>query len=136
MKIAIAVLADFSSSLLGGPEVLSAPLAGGTMLGHTLRRAAQIEGADVRCLVCPPRDEQPARAALAASVAADRFELIVTDDTPRPRRSLIQSARKWNLDAWRGSPLGTTWFDEYVDVRAAVTLSDATRGWPNERTKS
>lgn len=125
MKIALAVFADFQRSLLGGPPVINEPLPGGSVFHHTLRRAAQIEGVDERRIVVSSRDEDAAQAALHESGLGHQFRVLVAGDSPRPRRSLIESARKWNIDAWRGSPLGTTWFDEFVDVRGAAHVLDA-----------
>ena len=126
MKTALAMFADFEQDFLGGGSTLCAELAGDTLIGSALRRAALIGEVERRCLVVSPRDEAPARAALQRSGAGERFELLACDDNRRPRRALVRSARKWNLAAWRGSPLGTAWFDEFVEPLAAARVADAT----------
>ena len=115
MKIVLAMFADFHETFLGGPSQLGTRIGSRTVFGHALRRAAQVERVDAACVFVRQRDAEAARAALADAGLSERFELLPLDDGRRPRRSLIRSARKWTLDAWRGSPLGTTWFDEYVE---------------------
>ena len=36
---------------------------------------------------------------------------------PAPWAALVQTARKWSLDGWRGGIGGTTSFDEFTDSR-------------------
>jgi hypothetical protein len=56
--------------------------------------------------------------------AGNRLEVLALDDGVRARRGLIRSARKWGLASWRGTPLGTTWFDEYLEPLAAARVLD------------
>ncbi len=126
MKIVAAVFADFHTAPLGGRSVLLEPLAGRPLLSHTLRRVACIEGLDGRCLVVRPRDEAAARETLAAVGLADRIELLPIDSGARPRRELLTAARVWNPAGWRGTPLGTTWFDEYVEPVEVGRVLEAT----------
>ncbi len=120
MKAIAVVLADFAENLLGGPACLQHELAGAAVLSHTLRRVAQIDGLAARCLVVQPRDRDIAERSLRDSGVCDAFEVLAVDDGLRPRRELIRAARKWGIDAWRGTPLGTTWFDEFLDVRCVA----------------
>lgn len=123
MKIVAAVFADFRETFLGGPSQLGAGLGSRTVLGHLLARLARVEGVDARCLVVRPQDAGAAAAAVGdGAVAAAGVELAAIDDVPRPRRRLIRSARKWNLDSWRGGPLGVTWFDEFVEAGAVARV--------------
>ncbi len=124
MRIALAVFADFEQAPLGGPSQLAHRLGAATLLSHTLRRAARIELDGPRCLFVRPAHRDPAANALQQSGFSDRFELLALDDGRRPKRELIRSARKWNASAWRGSLLGTTWFDEFVEATAVARVLD------------
>lgn len=123
MKIALAVFADFEQALLG-PAQLETEIAGRAIIDHTLLRAAQIAQAKPPALVVRPRDEARAQAALHRTGLRDRFTLLPIDSGQRPRRRLIQSARKWALDSWRGGLLGTSWFDEYVEITEVARAVD------------
>jgi spiro-SPASM protein len=119
VKVVAAIFADFAHTFLGAPSAFLERLGERTVLEHTLRRALRIEGLARVSLVVRPRDADSAAAALRSFDLERRIDLIPDDDGLRPRRSLIRSARVWNLDAWRGSPLGTTCFDEFVEPRSA-----------------
>lgn len=123
MKVVAAVFADFHETFLGGPSQLGTTLCSRPILAHTLHRLAQVAGVDARCLFVRERDAEAAHAAVADANLSDRFTILPGDDGARPRRDLIRSARKWNLCAWRGTPLGTTAFDEFVEpVQVARVL--------------
>ncbi|MFN0135837.1 MAG: radical SAM/SPASM domain-containing protein [Phycisphaerae bacterium] len=124
MKIVSAVFADFAEPFLGGASALATPIAGESIIVRTLRRQAAITECDEHYLVVRPRDEALARAAVAAASVGDRITVLPIDDGNRPRRELIRAARKWSLDSWRGTPLGTTWFDEYVEPLAVARVLD------------
>lgn len=123
MNLALLIFADFSSSLYG-PSPLEQPLAGAPLLVHTLRRVARIDGLSRRCLLVRPDHEAQAALALAASGVGELFELLADDAGRRPKQGLIRAARRWNADGWRGSPLGTTYFDEYFDAVEAARVVD------------
>ncbi len=122
MNVVAAVFADFAETFLGTPSRLLERLAGVPVLQHTLRRVARIGEVSRRCLVVRPRDAAAAGAFLHDSGLAAPFELLPIDDQPRTRRRLIRAARKWNLAGWRGTPLGTTWFDEFVEPLLAARV--------------
>jgi hypothetical protein len=115
MKIVGVVFADFVESNAGGPAQLRTALAGQGILVRTLQRVARIEGLTVRCLYVRPRDRTLAEQTLAEAGLTEQFELLAEDAGLRPARDLVRTARKWSLEAWRGNPLGMTWFDEYCD---------------------
>ncbi len=127
MNVAAAVFADFTETFLGTPTRLLHELGGESVLNRTLQRIAQIDGAAPCCLVVRPREAELATRALRDSGLASRFELLALDDAPRSRRRLIRAARKWNLSAWRGTPLGTTWFDEFVEPALVLRVLQHTR---------
>lgn len=122
MKIVLAVFANFESGFLGHTARLGEPLAGVAVFDRTLRRAAQIRDVDARCLFVRPRDRAAAEDALRRTALADRFDVLDEDAGQRPRAGLIRAARKWGLGSWRGTPLGTTWFDEFVEPRCAAQV--------------
>lgn len=126
MKIVAAVFADFVESFLGGPSRLSTALASSTVIGHTLARLMHIEGVAERLLVVRPRDAAMAGVWLKQTGLENRVTISTCDGGERPRRGLLRSARKWGLASWRGTPLGTTWFDEYIEPLAVARLLDET----------
>lgn len=122
MKRVIAVFADFAETFLGGRSQLRSEVGGAPLLSHTLRRAARLRDAvDAIVLVVSPRD-----AALAADFvrAGDHGDVAVApiDTGERPRRRLIRAGRIWGLESWRGTPLGTTYFDEFVHPPAVAAV--------------
>lgn len=129
MKIIAAMFADFEQSFPGGPAALQTRVGAQTVIGHALQRMAAIEGVEQRLLVVRPRDEEAAHEALRAVSLAGTVEVCATDDGRRPRLELVRCARRWNLHAWRGAPLGLTYFDEYVEpVAVARVLQRAQAG--------
>ena len=117
MKIVAAVFADFAETFLGSPAQLLTQLGNRTILGHTLTRTARIQNVTQRCVIVQPRDEDTARSVLAGLDLQTEFTILPIDDGVRPRRPMIRCGRKWNLTGWRGSPMNTTWFDEYIEPR-------------------
>ena len=115
MDIVAAVFADFTETFLGGPSQLLARLGSRSVLAHTLTRLGRVVGLERRCLVVQPRDEPAATAVVRELGLTESIDVLALDDGARPRRRLLRCGRKWNLEGWRGSPLGTTWFDEYVE---------------------
>ena len=123
MKIALAIFADFEQAFLGASQLETA-IAGRAIIDHTLLRAARTTQADSFALVTQPRDETQARRALERAGLADRFARLPIDNGQRPRRTLIRTARKWALDSWRGGLLGTSWFDEFVEIAEVARVVD------------
>ena len=124
MKIVAAVFADFAETFLGGASQLNARLGSRTVIEHTLSRLMRAGGVDRRCLVVRARDEQAATAAVERIGASGELDVLAIDDGARRRRRLFRAARVWGLDCWRGSPLGTTWFDEYVEPFGVARVLD------------
>ena len=122
MKMVAAVFADFEQTFLGGPSQLQTPLGGRPVIQRTLTRLMRVEGLDARCLFVRPRDRAVAEAAVRAAGLDGSVEVLAADDGHRRRRELIRAARKWNLHAWRGGLLGTTWFDEYVEAHCVARV--------------
>lgn len=126
MKIVAALFADFVESFLGGPSRLSTALGSSTVIGRTLARLMHIEGVAERLLVVRPRDAAMAEVCLKKNGLENRVAISACDSGERPRRGLLRSARKWGLASWRGTPLGTTWFDEFIEPLAVARLLDET----------
>ncbi len=124
MKIVGAVFADFVDGSLGLAASLDADLAGTPVIVRTLRSLALVEGLAARCIVVRERDASAARACVQAAGLEGGIDVAVLDDGVRPRRALIQAARKWSIDSWRGGLLGTTWFDEFVAPRVIAAVLD------------
>lgn len=126
MNIVAAIFADFESTFLGGPSRLCEPLGTHRVLEHTLRRLARVTGLERRLIFVRPQHADAAAAAVQRAAAAAPFDLLPTDRGDRPRRALFRAARKWNLESWRGGPLTSTWFDEYVDPVAVAAVLEQT----------
>lgn len=124
MNLVAVVAADFEHAFSGGPSQLDAIIGSRSVLAHTLARLVRVRGVERRVLLVRDRDAQRARAAVRAGGFEQVVEVLAIDSGARPRRELIRSARKWALDAWRGSPLGTTWFDEYVEPLEFARAAD------------
>jgi len=122
LNIVGAIFADFVLAPNGNPSQLTTRLGARTILAHTMRRLTQVDGLTRRCLFVRPRDGEPAAHALREAGLENRIDLVPLDTTPYNRRTLLTTARKWNLDSWRGGLVGSTWFDEYIDPSAAATL--------------
>ncbi|MFQ5805687.1 MAG: radical SAM/SPASM domain-containing protein [Phycisphaerae bacterium] len=124
MKLVAAVFADFAETFLGGESQLLTRLGSRSVLGHMLTRLMDVEGLERRCLFVRPRDEGGAREVLGELGLADEIDVLALDTGARPRRRLLRCGRKWNLEAWRGSPPGSTWFDEYVEPLCVARVLD------------
>lgn len=122
MKTIAAVFADFVEGPLGGPSALLEPLLQQRVIDHTLRRLCDIRHVTNRCLVVQRRDAEAAEHVLRSAGIADRIDLLAIENNPRPQAALIRAARRWGGAAWRGTPLSTTWFDEFVDPLSAAQV--------------
>ncbi len=124
MKLVGVVFADFAESPAGGPAQLLADLAGAPLITHTLRRLARLRDVEQRAVVVQPRDEAAAKQAVNQAGVGERVEVWAVDPGVRPRRALLRAGRKWGLDSWRGTLLGTTWFDEFIEARSVLAALD------------
>lgn len=121
MKIVAAVFADLSETGLGLPSGLGAELAGQPVLERTLRRVSRIAGLSGRYVLVRGGSCEVVARLLDGAGLADEFE-IVEDTGFRRQQALIRAARKWTLESWRASPLGTTYYDEFADLATAGGL--------------
>lgn len=124
MKTVAAAFADFVEGPLGGPSALLEPLNQQRVIEHTLRRLRDVRHVTNRCLVVQRRDTEPAKHALRAARVDQEIDLLALDTPPRAQAALIRAARRWGCSAWRGTPLSTTWFDEFIDPLSAAHVLD------------
>lgn len=113
MKIIAACQADLKTTPLGTRSRLADELDGHSVLTRTLSQVAAVRGIE-RVYVVVPSDQVDACKRL---VHDSSIEFWGHQVAPAPWARLVQAARKWSLDGWRGGMGGTTSFDEYVDCR-------------------
>jgi radical SAM protein with 4Fe4S-binding SPASM domain len=110
MTVLAAMIADLRTTPLGTRSRLAHELAGVPVLRRTVERVARVNGAKRTYVLCPPAQYDECVSLLAGVTAR-----VMKYDAPTPPWArLVQTARKWSLDGWRGGIGGTTWFDEYV----------------------
>jgi hypothetical protein len=112
MRIVAAIQADLEETPLGTRSRLADELAGESVLRRTVKRVCHATLLDGVHVLCPARQRERCEAVLRGSAATVR----PYDAEPAPWGSLVQAARKWSLDGWRGGIGGTTYFDEFTDV--------------------
>ncbi len=112
MKVIATIQADLDETTLGTRSRLADELGGVSILRRTVQRAVEAKRIEEVYVLCPV--EQHARcAAMLEGVGAIVRKF---DAPPAPWASLVQTARKWSLESWRGGVGGTTCFDEYTDA--------------------
>jgi len=121
MKIIAAIQADLEVTPLGTRSRLGAEIAGAPILQQTVRRIERVERIEATYVLCPEGQVAGCRALVAGTSAV---VVPFTAQTP-PWLMLVQAARKWSLDGWRGGVGGSTSFDEYTDCRLLRGLLDA-----------
>ncbi len=118
----IAVLeADLEMTPLGTRSRLAARLGGETVLRRTIARVTRMTRTGKTVVLAPSAQAMRVEELLHGTGATVRGH----DCGPAPWRMLIQSARKWSLDGWRGGIGGATVFDEYTDGRLLAGVLDS-----------
>lgn len=113
MKLIATIQADLLSTPLGTRSRLLDELVGVPVLRRTLERVRRVKGVHSIHLLCPlDQRERCGGIAEALGVRVHPY-----DAPPAPWAALVQAARKWSLDGWRGGIGGTTSFDEFTDAR-------------------
>ena len=118
MKVIATLQADLEMTPLGTRSRLVDDLHGIPVLRRTvegLRRTKLLQGVYV---LSPAEQAQRCVSLLGGTGAVVR----PFDAPPPPWASLVQAARKWSLNGWRGGLGGTTSFDEYTDCRLIAEL--------------
>ncbi|MFQ5414488.1 MAG: radical SAM protein, partial [Phycisphaerae bacterium] len=121
MTVVAAIQADLDTTPLGTRSRLADGWDGTSWLRRTVDRVARVRNLRGVFVLCPG-DQHDRCAALLDGTGA-----LVRSHEPyvAPWRSLVQAARKWSLDGWRGGIGGTTSFDEYCDCPAVSGLLNA-----------
>ncbi len=122
MKRVIAVLdANLEETPLGTRSRLADSLLGQPVLRRTVARVRRAKHVEQVFVLCPPHQAEQGR-----SLLSDLDAVVAPHDGgPSPWRALVQTARKWSLDGWRGGLGGTTCFDEFTDCRLIAGLLDS-----------
>ena len=113
MKIIATLQADLETTPLGTRSRLTDELAGVPILQRTVDRLSAVKNIETVYVLCPVKQRD------ACTKLLDGTGAVVQpyDAPPPPWASLVQTARKWSLDGWRGGIGGTTHFDEFTDLR-------------------
>jgi len=119
----IAVLnADLVQSPLATPSRLAREMNGVPILAQTVSRVLKIHSVEGVYVLCPTdQRDRCARILTGMNVTVCQH-----DAGPPPWATLVRTARKWSLDAWRGGIGGATCFDEYTDARLIAGLLETT----------
>lgn len=131
MKTIALILIDTVHGRLGHPARLGNPLAGQSVLQHTVDRAAAVPGIDA--VVLAVRDDTDGSTASPADPCAGlpceppgglacRRSSWSLDDSERAQHDAIAAARKWSLTAWRGGIAGMTAYDELLPAGPIARL--------------
>jgi hypothetical protein len=111
---------DLNVSPIGTRSRLADDLLGKPVLRRTLERLARVRQIEGIFLMCPAEQ----RARCAELVKGFNVTVCGHEAGPAPWQTLVQTARKWSLDGWRGGLGGTTYFDEFTDARLLTALLD------------
>ena len=116
----IAILdADLDETPLGTRSRLAQPLAEVPILTRTVQRLLRCQQVAEVVLTFP----QAQAPAVEALLSGTKVTLHPRPVGAPPYRSLVRTARKWSLNAWRGGLGGSNSFDEYFDVQGCATLA-------------
>lgn len=113
MKTIAVIQADLDTTPLTTRSRLADPIGGVPVLRRTVDRLGRAELIDGIYVLCPADQQPRCHELLKGSGAAVRGY----EAEPPLWSMLVQTARKWALDAWRGGIGGSTHFDEYTDFR-------------------
>ena len=115
----IAVMqADLEVTPLGTKSRLTEELGGVTIIRRTMDRISRMKRLSAMHVLCPSGHVERCESLLRDTNAV----IHGYDANPPPWANLVQPARKWSLDGWRGGIGGTSHFDEFVDARLIAGL--------------
>lgn len=112
---------DLQETPLGTRSRLADAMAGQPVLRRTVARVLRARRIDQVFVLAPSAQVERCKFLLSGLDAV----VAPHDGGPSPWRTLVQTARKWSLDGWRGGLGGTTCFDEFTDARLLAGLLDA-----------
>jgi len=118
MKVIAALYADLDRSPIGTRSRLAGELLGVPVLRRTVERLRRARRLDAIYVLCPS-------AQLERCTSLVRGTGVVVRPTSGGGPSwgpLVQCARKWSLDGWRGGIGGACSFDEFTDPRVLSGL--------------
>ncbi|HEY3245016.1 MAG TPA: SPASM domain-containing protein [Phycisphaerae bacterium] len=126
MKILAAIEADLQTTPLGTRSRLGDELLERAVLARTVERVLRASEPAAVFVVCPHAQAEGCRQILGER----NVRYWTHSGQPPPYRQLIQTARKWSLDGWRGGLGGSCAMDEYTDcgVLAALAKSESADG--------
>jgi len=113
MKVIATIQTDLEVTPLGTRSRLANELCGVPVLRRTVDRVRLAKRIEEVYVLCPTVQYERCTAMLDGTGTIVRRH----DAGVSPWSSLVQTARKWSLDGWRGGIGGTTCFDEYTDGR-------------------
>ncbi len=119
MKFIAALDADLDNTPLGTRSRLAELLSDRAVVRRTVDRLLQCERLAEVIMLHPPEQGDRLRKLLGDAAVTLRAR---SKPAP-PYRPLVQTARKWSLDAWRGGLGGATSFDEYTDTTLLGSLA-------------
>lgn len=113
MKLITTIQSDLEVTPLGTNSRLAESLHGTPILRRTIERVTATQGVERIFVLCPAAQLDFTTALLEGTSATIRPHHAGSP----PWGALVQTARKWSLDGWRGGIGGATCFDEFVDCR-------------------
>lgn len=113
MKTVATIQANLDETPIGTRSRLADDLGGMTILRRTVERVGRAESVDAVYVLCPSAQIERCESLLVGTGSTVRAHAAQT----APWRTLVQTARKWSLNGWRGGVGGTTTFDEYTDCQ-------------------
>jgi spore coat polysaccharide biosynthesis protein SpsF (cytidylyltransferase family) len=120
VKIIATIDADLERTPLGTRSRLTEPLGGQAILRRTADRLRRCTRVDELIVTFPEKQG----AAISAILDGAGTTLRSRPERHPPYRSLVQTARKWSLDGWRGGVGGSCAFDEYTDTELLAVLAN------------
>jgi len=112
MKIIGVIQIDLQVSPLGTKSRLADEILGSSVLRRTVQRVLQAESWNQLILLAPVNQKSKCE-----SMVSDLPVRVQPFDAKSPTWcQLVQTARKWSLDGWRGGLGGSTYFDEFIDA--------------------
>ena len=117
---------DLEKTWLGLGARLSDSLADRSVLEHTVRRVARIDGVD-RIVLVHPKGQDPMPLLNGTSLGKPVLAFADPGGLADPHRLRWVSARKWALGAWRGGLGSATAYDELLPARPLVDAIESHR---------
>jgi spiro-SPASM protein len=121
MNVIAAMHVDLKVTPLGTKSRLLDEIGGVAILRRTVERISRAKNLSGVFVLTPREQTERCRAVLDGTPAAVQGY----DADPPPWAQLVQAARKWSLDGWRGGIGSTTHFDEFTDARLLSGLLHA-----------